>query len=1273
MTTNTSWRVWIDTGGTFTDCVAVDPDGVVHRAKALSAGALRGRIATSKSETHFVIDASWAAQAPIFVGATVQNANAPCCEPRTIIDATDAGVITLIRTASWSAGDIVEVRTHEPAPILVARLATRTPVGTPLPPMELRLATTRGTNALLEHKTARVAFFVTQGFGDVLQIGDQRRPDPFALCIHKPAPLHEMVIEVPGRLDAQGAEAAPLDIDAALLGARAALAAGCEAAAVALMHSWLNPQHEDRIALALREAGFAHVSVSHVLAPRIKHLVRSQTAVVNAALAPIFTTYLDAIRASAPKAHLCVMTSAGGLKRAESFHPVEGLLSGPAGGVVGAAEAARRAGLVRVLTFDMGGTSTDVAKVDGAPERAIEHAVGDVRVFSSAAAIETVAAGGGSICAMRGGAPVVGPESAGAQPGPACYGAGGPLTITDVNLLLGRLDPSRFETPIDADAATTRAGELCANTGAAHGSAECDALLEGYLDIANQRMAEAIRKISVRKGDDPATFALVAFGGAGPQHACDIAALLGIETVHIPHDASLLSAAGLGAAKLEAIVTKQTLLQLATSADEDALAQALSHVEHEAQTRLAEEASSQIELPALERLIRMRYSGQEHALQVRVESASEARDSFLRQYEMVFGSVPVGRNVEVESISVIATQDATVGDSSCRNEIGRISRACAGARRQPLMQKMRLRGEWAQAPVIDWESVEQGASIDGPALISQQRTCVVVPPDWSASVDAHGACTLRGRKRAQKAAGVPHTSGVVQRELIINKLVSVAEEMGETLGRTAVSVNVKERLDFSCALLNEDATLVASAPHIPVHLGALGFCARAVHDVLTPQPGDVFLTNHPGYGGSHLPDMTVVAPVFDDADNALIGWSASRAHHAEVGGVKPGSMSPVARSLEEEGVIIAPMRLFDRGQARWDVLETLLYSGPFPTRAPEDNLADIRAAVAAARQASASLRQVCREVGADYMSQAMRMLLARTEVKTRGAICALGFDERIAEDALDDGAPIHVRVAPRRNGSIIIDFTGSAAQRADPFNAPLAVVRSAVAYVMRLLLGEPTPLNEGLLAPVELQVPAGSMLNPCFDARASHCPSVAGGNVETSQRVVDVLLQAFGLAANSQGTMNNIAFGGKGFSVYETLGGGAGATPDCNGASGVHVHMSNTAITDVEALEIRAPVRIEQFALRPDSGGRGTHRGGDGLIRHYRFLSRASVSLLTQRRTSPARGMSGGGSGLCGEQRALRIGGVTETLGAVAAIDMDAGDCLIVTTPGGGAYGPASK
>jgi 5-oxoprolinase (ATP-hydrolysing) len=1256
------WRLFIDTGGTFTDCIARAPDGATHRAKVLSSGALRGRVLEIIDDRRLRVEVSWPVCDDLVKGFRLRLLDRD--EPALQVSGFDARhrIVALAdRHRDPQRGAAFEVSSSEPAPLLAARLATQTPAGSALPPASMRLATTRGTNALLERRGARTALFITEGFGDLLRIGDQQRPDLFALNVIKPEPLYEAVIEVPERMDAGGDVLRPIELPPVIERARALCEQGIRAAAVALMHSYRNPAHETALAKALQEIGYEFISCSSRLAPLIKLLPRAETAVVDAYLGPVVAAHLAEVEAGLGSGRLHAMTSAGGLVRADTYSAKDSLLSGPAGGVAGAAAAGRRSGFDRVIGFDMGGTSTDVARFDGAYEYRFEHTVGGARLVAPALAIETVAAGGGSICSLDRGQLRVGPESAAADPGPACYGAGGPLTLTDVNLLLGRLDPDGFEIPIDIARSRAALVELCASieqeTGA---SPDPHAILAGLLDIANARMADAIEQVSIRRGYDPAEYALVAFGGAGGQHACAIADRLDMRTVILPADASLLSAHGLADAVIERFAQHQVLAPLDQIGDR--LEMWLDELASDASREVAEEGIEPDRIVIRRRLAHLRLVGQETSLTVEIADPRDLREHFASRYRAMYGHEPPERPIEVESLRVVASADAEVPLPATQHVDTSWPRAARTIR-------MRLDDDWRGVPAFERNELAIGATVNGPSAIFERHSAFVIERGWRATVNHAGAIVARRRDGSHANSSVAARSRqpeLVQQELFTNRLTSIAREMGEMLQRTAVSTNVKERLDFSCALLDRNAELVVNAPHIPVHLGAMGLCVRALRVRIAMRPGDVIVTNHPGFGGSHLPDVTVVTPVFDD-DALLLGYVASRAHHAEIGGTRPGSMPPDATSLAEEGVVIAPMHLVDRGEARFDRIERRLRNAPHPTRAIEDNLADLRAQAAANHRGADALRGLAQIHGAEDLARRMAHLAERAERLTRAALRRLDDGRYHALETLDDGSPIAVSI-DLLGDAAAIDFTGSAEVHRGNLNATPAIVHSAVLYVLRLLIGEDLPLNEGIMRAVSLRIPTG-MLDPPFVENASQCPAVVGGNVETSQRVVDTLIKALRLCACGQGTMNNVLFGTDAFAYYETVCGGCGAGPGFDGADAVHSHMTNTRITDPEIVEHRRPVRLERFAIRTGSGGAGRWRGGNGVLRQYRFLGPMSLSVLSQHRSVEPFGMDGGEPGRAGAQRVIRAGGAVIELGSCAGCGVAVGDRLVLETPGGGGWG----
>ena len=1106
------------------------------------------------------------------------------------------GEIALDEQPSWQAGTLVEFTTGEEAPVLGARILTSTPPGHEFPPLDLRIATTRATNALLEHKGGRVALFISRGFGDLLQIGDQRRSDLFALK-HKPRVIfHEIVCEVSERVSISGAVLEALEEDSVRDAARNCISQGITTAAISLLHGHAHPQHELRVASILRESGFTHLTLSHQTAAFAKLLPRSQSTVADAYLHAPVQSFLNGIRHVSPT--MQVMTSAGGLKSADDIRPKDMLLSGPAGGAIGAANAARRLGITKIITFDMGGTSTDVARIDTRPGYRFSQDVAGMQLLAPCVAIETVAAGGGSVCHLSHHGLAVGPQSAGSNPGPACYGKGGPLTITDVNLLLGRFDPARAPIPLNVAAAQRRLSELHAQTGGTGSEAE---LLQSLLRLAIEHMTDAIRRISIGEGFDPADHALLAFGGAGPQHACAVAEALGMRTILVPEHAGILSAVGLQEAVPERIIEKEIRLPLVA-------ALAILPVE------LAD-------LPPGERtqIAELRLKGQDSPLQVEFEEPADLPRLYGAVYERLFGyKPPASREIELVSLRIILRE----------------AQSCA------------------QETALNAQALEPA-----PALIQDAFSTIVIAPGWKAEKVAGFGHVLR----CNQMAAPPPTLG---RDLLRHRFHSIVSDMGALLCRTAISTNIRERLDFSCALLDPQGRLLSSAPHIPVHLGALGVCVREVANTIVMQPGDTIITNHPAYGGSHLPDVTLITPVHD-ARHALIGYIANRAHHAEIGGITPGSMPANATRLIEEGVVIAPRHLIRGGVSCFDEISALLTSAVHPTRNLADNLADLHAQLAANLHGAERLRALTSE----SLQGMMQSILDHSARVMHSQIDRLPAAISAAEK-MDDGAVISVSMR-KTGGKLILDFAGTSGVHPRNLNATTAIVRSAVLYVMRLMLQEDLPLNEGLMEPVEIICPE-SLLNPSFTGDASRDPAVVGGNVEVSQRLVDTLIKALGLQACSQGTMNNFLFGGAGFGYYETIAGGSGAGDGYHGGHALHTHMTNTAITDPEIIEQRYPVRLRQFAIRASSGGRGEWNGGDGVIREFEFLEPLTVSLLTQHRVEAPYGLHGGASGKKGCQTLVRDGQKIKLEGCTS-FDVQAGDRVIIESPGGGAWGSGTN
>ncbi|MFM7180117.1 MAG: hydantoinase B/oxoprolinase family protein [Verrucomicrobiales bacterium] len=1221
------WKIRTDTGGTFTDALAFDPQGTRHRLKILSSGALRATLAETADSSHRVKTVGLPDLPTNFFRGFRLRLLPDGQEIEITGSENGAGFLTLAETLSAPPSSAFEVSCGEEAPVLAARILTRTPLGTAFPPLDFRLATTRATNALLERKIAPVVLFTNRGFEDLPQIGDQRRPDLFAIAPELPPPLIKGSFGLPGRLDADGKELEPLDEAEVEAIARDALQRfPCATAAVALMHSHRNGPHEQMVAAVLRKVGFTHIAISSALAPSIKLLHRAQTAIVEAALAPIIGRFLENIGHPTGQSQLWMMNSAGSVLPSKGFAAKDALLSGPAAGVVGATTIARSLGWEKVLTFDMGGTSTDVARIEGAYPYQFEHQVGDARLVFPSIRIETVAAGGGSICRWADGRLHVGPESAGANPGPACYGKGGPLTVTDLNLLLGYFRPEDAPVPISSEPALSRLEELASTVAAATGETIRPLDLAADLrHLAIEIMADAIRTVSLREGADPADYSLVAFGGAGPQHACEVAAALGIRRVAIPADAGLLSANGLHHAPIERIAESLEIRLLDNM--ERSISEKFESLRERAVSEVRGHAGADVEISIRRQFLTLRLRGQDSTLPIEWVDGTSIKENFSSEYNKQFHRLPPMRPIEVVSLRVVAS---TV----------------------------------VPAPMIETLA---DASESGPALLQDGFSTCLIPVGWTYRKGTNGTLML---ERIDQTDEGTSTSMTVQTELFRARFDSLVADMGALLVHTALSTNIRERLDFSCALLDPEGRLVVNAPHIPVHLGALGVCVRSVVNTLDLRPGDVVITNHPAFGGSHLPDVTLLAPVHAE-DGQLLGYVANRAHHAEIGGLTPGSMPPDATRLAEEGVVIPPTILAREGSPPdWSLAEQIFRSGPWPSRNPAENLADLQGQWTALVHARKTLLSLARHHGPTSLLSAMENIASQARDALVAAFAKLEWTQpREAEECFDNGGKIHVRLRRLEDGRIEIDCSGSADQHPGNFNATPAIATSSVLYVTRLLAGGKLPLNDGLLKPIHLILRDGSILSPHFTESAESCPAVVAGNVETSQHLVNALLKALGLAACSQGTMNNVLFGNESFAHYETLGGGHGATPDRDGISGRHSHMTNTAITDPEILEHRFPVRLRQFALRSGSGGQGERRGGDGLIREYEFLAPVRVSLLGSKRKAGPEGANGGSAGQPGFQEVMGADGAWREVPGVVSLDLKPGERLRVSTPGGGAWG----
>ena len=1134
-----------------------------------------------------------------------------------------------------------------------------------IPPCSLRIGTTIATNALLERKGEPTLLAITRGFRDALRIGYQDRPDLFARHIILPDPLHARVAEVDERVMADGTITTPLDGETARMALQSAYDSGLRAVAIVLMHGYRYPAHEQAIATIAADIGFTQISTSHDVAPLIKLIGRGDTTLADAYLSPVLRAYVDDLRdALGDQADMLFMQSSGGLIDGSLFRGKDAILSGPAGGIVGLARTAEQAGFREVIGFDMGGTSTDVSHYAGAYERDNEARVAGVRLRAPMMRIHTIAAGGGSICSFVDGRFRVGPESAGAVPGPACYRRGGPLTITDCNLLLGKIQPDHFpslfgpngDEPLDPAAAQTRIAAICAQVQAETGQTlSVRDAAQGFIAVAVASMANAIKRISVARGHDVTRYTLASFGGAGGQHACLVADALGMDRVMIHPLGGVLSAYGMGLADRRAVRERTLALPL----DADNMAQL-----DQALAILAADASADLpQADRIETLLRLRYDGTDSLFDVPLADIEAMRADFLTQHSARFGFAGQGR-ILIDMARVEAIADTSEAMSAI---------ATIAAQPAPPLVHIDYAGE--TAPVHDRAGLAATSIIDGPALIIDPVSTTAVEPGWRARLDAIGNLILtRHTPRPAPQTGDASAVDPVRLEVMGGLFMAIAEEMGAALQNSASSVNIRERLDFSCALFDAAGNLVANAPHMPVHLGSMGDSIRTIMvrrgtgpdgqpiDGRGMQPGDVYALNAPYDGGTHLPDVTVVMPVFVDQDAAPAYYVAARGHHADIGGITPGSMPPDSVSVEEEGVILDNMLLLDRGTFREADIRALLASGPWPARNIDQNIADLTAQIAACARGSQELLRISNDYGATTVAAYMAHVQDQAEAAVRRLITRLS--EGQFSYAMDNGAIVQVTVRlDHTTCSATVDFTGSSAQLPGNFNAPVSVVRAAVLYVVRTLIDEAVPMNDGCLKPITIIVPEGSMLRP------RHPAAVVAGNVETSQVVTDALFGALGVMAGAQGTMNNLTFGNARHQYYETIAGGSGAGPDFDGAAVVQTHMTNSRLTDPEILETRFPVLLEEFSIRPGSGGQGQHRGGDGAIRRIRFLEDMTAGILSNRRIVPPFGLSGGAPGDLGRNAIERVDGSLEPLGPTATANMQAGDIFIIETPGGGGFG----
>jgi 5-oxoprolinase (ATP-hydrolysing) len=1199
------WQIWIDRGGTFTDLVAKNPDGELVTHKLLS-----------------------------------EN-------PEQYEDAALQGIRDLLGLES----------------------------GAPIPPgtvESVKMGTTVATNALLERKGDRTLLVITSGFGDVLRIGYQNRPRLFDMHIKLPELVYEQVIEADERVSAEGDVLKPLQEDQLRNDLQKAYDDGILSVAIAFMHGYRHNDHEQRAGEIAKEIGFTQISVSHTVSPLIKLVSRGDTTVVDAYLSPILRRYVDRVAADleadgAVGPRLMFMQSNGGLTDAKIFQGKDSILSGPAGGVVGMVRTAQMAGFEKIIGFDMGGTSTDVAHFDGEYERTLETVVAGVRMRAPMMHIHTVAAGGGSILQFDGARFRVGPESAGANPGPACYRRGGPLAVTDCNVMLGKIQPEFFpsvfgpnaDERLDADVVRQKFADLAQQIADATGEEKRspEDVAEGFLTIAIENMANAIKQISVQRGYDVTEYVLNSFGGAGGQHACLVADALGMKTVLLHQFAGVLSAYGMGLADIRALreqtaqadLTDEALVSLNATLDD----MAKDAVKEVSAQGLGDEKID------VYRRIHLRYDGTDSIIVVDLADAATMKENFEALHRQRFGFVPEGRKLVVEALAIEAvgitesTIDPEIEDVANRSAIQPISSVT-----------MHSDGKNHETPVYSRDSFFPGDSITGPAIIAEDTGTTIVEPDWQASMNNRGHMILKRIKERPQIYAIGTKADPVLLEVFNNLFMSIAEQMGATLANTAYSVNIKERLDFSCAIFDIVGNLVANAPHMPIHLGSMGESIKTVirENADTIKPGNVYALNAPYNGGTHLPDVTIITPVFDNDGKDILFYVGSRGHQADIGGRTPGSAPPDSTSIHEEGVLIDNFLLVEEGRLREKETYELLGSGQYPCRNPSQNMADLIAQIAANETGVRELRKMIDHFGLDVVHAYMGHVQDNAEESVRRVLDVLSDCEFTYP--MDNGDTIQVKISVDKAArEALIDFTGTSPQGNHNYNAPLAVCKAAVLYVFRTLVDDEIPLNEGCLKPLKIKVPKKSIISPEYPA------AVIAGNTEVSQCITDTLYGALGVIASAQGTMNNFVYGNDVYQNYETICGGTGAGPDFDGTDAVHSHMTNTRLTDIEVLENRFPVRVEEFSIRRGSGGEGAHTGGAGVVRKMRFLEGMTATILSSHRHTDPYGLKGGGPGKRGNNTVVRTDGTVDQLRGNDETEMAPGDVFVIETPGGGGFG----
>ncbi len=1194
------WQFWIDRGGTFTDIVARTPDRKIITHKLLS-----------------------------------EN-------PEQYQDAA----IHAIR-------ELMGLKPDEAIPLTIDAV---------------KMGTTVATNALLERKGDPTLLLITQGFRDLLRIGYQNRPKLFELNIQLPELLYELAAEVPERLAADGSVVTELDTNEARKLLQHAYDNGIYSVAIAFMHGYLNPQHEKTVAGLAADIGFTQISTSHQTSRLIKLIARGDTTVVDAYLSPILRRYINQVTDALDlNKGVFFMQSNGGLADASIFQGKDSILSGPAGGAVGMVETAKQAGFHNIIGFDMGGTSTDVCHFAGDYERSFETEIAGIRICTPMMNIHTVAAGGGSILSFKNGRYQVGPESAGANPGPACYRRGGPLTVTDCNVLLGKLNPDYFPSifgananeKLDINIVRSKFNELAKKIAVTTGKAllSTEATAEGFLKIAVENMANAIKKISVQRGYDVTSYVLNCFGGAGGQHACLVADALGMKQVFIHPFAGVLSAFGMGLADIRAL-------------QEEQFEQPIANVEQAEQilTRLADEGREIVMkqgVPAsgisIEKRAHIRYANSHQSLSVEFGTLAQMKERFTNAHIAQFSFASDRRELMFNMLSAEA-----IGNNS--NNIDLKHDVTASDTQSPPMIPVFISSQTQDIPLYRCEALAVNQIVTGPAIITEATGTNVIEPGWQGKIDALGNLVLERYQQLPRQTTLGTDADPIMLEVFHNLFMSIAEQMGATLANTAYSVNIKERLDFSCALFDATGALVANAPHVPVHLGSMSDSVRKIAQLNhgNMKPGDSFMMNAPFSGGTHLPDVTVITPVFDLSHEKILFYVGSRGHHADIGGRTPGSAPPDSCHIEEEGVVIDNFKLVEGGIFREADVRRLLGSGKYPCRNINHNIADLEAQIAANATGTKEVHRMIATFGLETVLSYMRHVQANAEASVRQVIGSLTDGEYTYP--LDSGLQIKVKIrVDKQKCEAILDFTGTSKQDRKNYNAPLSICKAVVLYVFRTLVGSEIPMNEGCLKPLKIIAPEGSMINPRYPA------AVIAGNTEVSQAITDCLYGALGNIAGSQGTMNNFVWGNEQFQNYETICGGTGAGPDFDGADAVHSHMTNTRITDPEILEKRFPVRVEKSTIRESSGGAGKHFGGEGVHRQVRFLKPVTVTTLCSHRITRAHGVAGGLGGAVGENAVIRANGSRTILAGNGECQLNANDIFEMLTPGGGGYGTVEK